>query len=203
MADITITEVDDANFKVTAEVLGETKIYILGISQWASNTTIRNTIANIEFKDTSHVLDDMNIIQDGMFNGSNTWYGNAYNPVHGVNVADVEESSNAHNVNLSCNVNIVPGEPYTLSFSAHGTEGRSMVVGIGEAQDPWRHHAANVVLSSAPEFFVLHLTAKNLGNNENFSSTNGRVFFDMGANTGLVNIDKVALLAGHIDTPTI
>lgn len=203
MADITITDVDDANFQATAEVLGETKVYILGISQWASNTTIRNTIANIEFKDTSHVLDGNNIIQDGMFNGSNTWYGNAYNPVYGVNVADVEESGNAHNVNLSSNVNIVPGEPYTLSFSAHGTDGRSMVVGIGETEDPWRHHSANVLLSSAPEFFILHLTAKNLGTDENFSGTNGRVFFDMGADTGVINIDKVALLAGHIDTPTI
>lgn len=202
MADITITEVDDANFQVTAEVLGETKIYILGLSQWAGNTMIRNTIANIELKHTSHVLNEYNMIQDGMFEGSNTWHGNAYNPIYGVNVANVEVSGNAHDVSLSSNVNIVPGEPYTLSFSASGTAGRSMVVGISETKEPWRNHSANVILTEAPEFFVLHLTAKNMGADENFEGTEGRVFFDMGANTGQVNIDKVALLAGHVDTPT-
>lgn len=53
MADITITEVNADHFEVVAEVSGETKRYVFGLSQWGGNTVLRNAIANIEFRDTS------------------------------------------------------------------------------------------------------------------------------------------------------
>lgn len=53
MADITITEVNADYFEVTAEVDGETKRYVFGLSQWGGNTVLRDAIANIEFRDTS------------------------------------------------------------------------------------------------------------------------------------------------------
>ena len=53
MVDITITEVNADDFEVIAEVDGETKRYVFGLSQWGGNTVLRDTIANIEFRDTS------------------------------------------------------------------------------------------------------------------------------------------------------
>lgn len=53
MVDITITEVNADDFEVIAEVDGETKRYVFGLSQWGGNTVLRNAIANIEFRDTS------------------------------------------------------------------------------------------------------------------------------------------------------
>lgn len=53
MVDITITEVNASDFEVLAEVDGETKRYVFGLSQWGGNTFLRDAIANIEFRDTS------------------------------------------------------------------------------------------------------------------------------------------------------
>ena len=60
----------------------------------------------------------VNLVTDGTFDEatSTTWYGNAYNPVDGVNQADVGAAGNPWDVNLSGYVNVTAGTDYTLSF---------------------------------------------------------------------------------------
>jgi hypothetical protein len=46
----------------------------------------------------------------------------------------------------------------------------------------------------------MHLTAALDGTGDGFGGATSRVIFDMGADTGAVNIDNVSLVAGHVGT---
>jgi hypothetical protein len=143
-----------------------------------------------------------NLVTDGTFDEvtSTTWTGNAYNPVNGVNVADVPSVGNAYDVNLSGTVDLTPGATYTLTFDVIGAEGRTIVAGIGQSSDPWFNNTETVTLSASSQTMVLHLTAKADGVGADFGDATSRVIFDMGADTGAVNIDNVSLVAGHTGT---
>jgi endoglucanase len=67
-----------------------------------------------------------------------------------------------------------------------------MLAGIGLNQDPWTNVTQSVNLTTTQQTFELSLTS-------NFASSNSRVDFDMGADTGQVVIDDVELV---LDTPT-
>jgi hypothetical protein len=144
-----------------------------------------------------------NLVTDGTFDEatSTTWYGNAYNPVDDVNQANVEAAGDAWDVNLSGYVNLTAGEDYTLSFDVSGTDGRTMVAGIGQSVDPYLGHTDTVTLSATSRLVVFHLRAKAEGTGDDFGGATSRVIFDMGADTGAVSIDNVSLVAGHIGTP--
>ena len=139
---------------------------------------------------------------DGAFDAatSSTWYGVAYNPVDGVNQADIAAAGNPWDVNLSGYVNVTAGADYTLSFDVAGEAGRTIVAGFGQSVAPYLGHTDTVTLSSSVQTIVMHLTAKADGAGEDFGGDTTRVIFDMGADTGAVSIDNVSLTAGHTGT---
>ena len=138
---------------------------------------------------------------DGTFDqaSSTTWYGNAYNPVDGVNQANVESAGNPWDVNLSGYVNVAAGQDYTLSFDVSGAD-RTIIAGIGQSGSPYDNHTQTVNLNADSQTIVMHLTAKHDGTGADFGGDTTRVIFDMGAATGAVNIDNVSLTAGHTGT---
>ena len=143
-----------------------------------------------------------NLVIDGTFDEatSTTWTGNAYNPVNGVNEANVATAGDAFAVNLSGTVDLTPGATYTLSFDVSGEAGRTIIAGIGQSAAPYNNHTDTVTLSETSQTIVMHLTAKHEGTGADFGDATSRVIFDMGADTGAVNIDNVSLVAGHTGT---
>ena len=147
------------------------------------------------------------LISDGTFDGTDTWTGNAYNPVGGVNVASVATAGNAYDLNLSGTVNLTGGQLYTLTFDVSGEEGRTMIAGIGQSSGNYWGNTETVTISAESQTVTLHLVAANGGaagitNGEYFGGETSRVLFDMGADTGAVNIDNVSLVQGHVGTAT-
>lgn len=125
-----------------------------------------------------------------------SWYGNALNIQedggNSFNFANVETAGQAFQVNLSQRgLNITQGENYTLTFDASTGAGntRTMIAGIGLSVDPFTAKTETVELTEQTQTFELVLTA-------NFGSDDGRVLFDMGAETGVVVIDNVSLVQG-------
>ncbi len=138
-----------------------------------------------------------NLLTNGDFEqGQTVWEGNAFNVQtdggNSFNFADVATAGNAFDVNLSQRgLDITEGESFTLTFDASTdatTGSRTMIAGIGLFVDPFTAQIEEVTLTSTTQTFTLNLTA-------NFSSTDGRVLFDMGAETGVVVIDNVVLTA--------
>jgi hypothetical protein len=93
--------------------------------------------------------DTGNLVTDGTFDEatSTTWTGNAYNPVDGVNQANVEAAGDPWDVNLSGTVNLTPSATYTLSFDVSGDD-RTIIAGIGQSVDPYMGHTSTVTLSA-------------------------------------------------------
>ncbi len=104
--------------------------------------------------------------------------------------ADVETAlPNAFEINLSQVLEIVDGTNYTLSFVASSAgNGRTIVAGIGLAEDPWNSDTETITLTSTPQTFSLELEAAGWG------IPNSRVIFDMGADSGIVILDDVSLV---------
>jgi endoglucanase len=144
-----------------------------------------------------------NLVADGTFDEatSTTWYGNAYNPVDGVNQADIGAAGNPWDVNLSGYVNVTAGADYTLSFDVSGAD-RTIVAGFGQSVAPYLGQTDTFTISAETQTIVMHLTAKADGVGEDFGGDTTRVIFDMGADTGAVSIDNVSLIAGHNGTET-
>ncbi|TVZ53354.1 T9SS type A sorting domain-containing protein [Dokdonia sp. Hel_I_53] len=154
----------------------------------------------------SLVLDDTpaagdELLSNGDFEeGATAWEGNAFNVQteggNSFNFADVTTAGDAFNVNLSQRgLAITEGETYILTFDANTdatTASRTMIAGIGLFVDPFTAQVEEVTLTENSQTFTLTLVA-------NFSSTDGRVLFDMGADTGIVIIDNVSLVLD--DTP--
>jgi hypothetical protein len=135
---------------------------------------------------------DDGLLTNGDFeNGTEAWSGNALNVLteggNSFNFAEVLVAGNAFDVNLSQVVAITEGSTYTLSFEASSDRNRTMVAGIGLNQDPWTNDTQTVNLTTTPQTFTLTLSAAAFG------GANSRVIFDMGADVGVVVIDKVAL----------
>ena len=125
--------------------------------------------------------------------GVGSWSGNAANVLqdsngNNVNYANVEAAGNAWDVNLSLGVEITQGQTYKLTFSAMSDGDRSMVAGIGQNAAPYAASTQTVNLTTTCGNYELELTAATFGDN------NSRVLFDMGAATGEVIIDDVALV---------
>jgi hypothetical protein len=169
----------------------------LEFNNWyfVSNHSVFSGITNTPVGDTG------NLVTDGTFDeaASSIWSGNAYSPVDGVNQADVAAAGNPWDVNLSGTVDLTAGATYTLSFDVSGGD-RTLIAGIGQSSAPWFNNTKTVTLSAASQTMVLHLTAKADGVGEDFGDATSRVIFDMGADTGAVNIDNVSLTAGHTGT---
>lgn len=107
--------------------------------------------------------------------------GNTY---FSINVAAV---GNPYDVNLShTGINMIQGKTYRLTFDAWSNVNRSMIVGIGLSGNPFTNQSVTRNLTNTVQNFSIDLVA-------NFTNTNSRVIFDMGAAIGRVNIDNVTL----------
>ncbi len=133
-----------------------------------------------------------NLLENGDFEqGMVSWFGNAFNVQteggNSFNFANVATAGNAFDVNLSQSVALVEGQTYTMTFDASSDGDRTMVVGIGLNEAPFTSITETVNLTTTTQTYTLTLTATGVG------SSNGRVLFDMGADTGVVVIDNVVL----------
>lgn len=138
------------------------------------------------------------LVQNGDFeNGGNPWtigVSNAVQPsllvsengntYFSINVAS---AGNPYDVNLSqIGLNMTQGTTYRLTFDAWSNVDRAIIVGIGLSGAPYTNQTVTRNLTTSVQNFSIDLLA-------NFSSTNSRVIFDMGAAVGVVNIDNVTL----------
>jgi PKD repeat protein len=100
---------------------------------------------------------------------------------------NVTASGNPFDVNLSQKaINMTQGKTYRLTFDAWSNVNRNMVVGIGLSGNPFTNQSVTRNLTTTLQNFSIDLVA-------NFTNTNSRVIFDMGAAIGRVNIDNVTL----------
>lgn len=108
--------------------------------------------------------------------GTNTYYS-----------TNVAGAGNPYDVNLShIGISMTEGKTYRLTFDAWSDMSRPIVAGIGLSGDPWTNQSVTRNLTTSVQNFSIDLKA-------NFSSTNSRVIFDMGAAVGKVNIDNITL----------
>lgn len=99
----------------------------------------------------------------------------------------VNAVGNPYDVNLShIGLNLTQGTTYRLTFDAWSDVNRTMIVGIGLSGNPFTNQSVTRNVTTTVQNFSIDLVA-------NFTSTNSRVIFDMGAALGRVNIDNVTL----------
>jgi endoglucanase len=123
------------------------------------------------------------------------WYNNAANVVdlgggNFVNQANVATAGPAYSSNLSQIVNLTSGLTYELKFDAFtdtATGSRTMIVGLGQSNDPYVALTSTTNLTSSSQTFTYQYTI-NYG-----EAVTDRVIFDMGAATGFVFIDNVSV----------
>ena len=154
-------------------------------------------IDNIYFYRGSPIFDDGLLTNGDFENGSTSWIvgvddnvpapvvTNSGNTYYSVNVTS---AGNPFDVNLSQKVEIIQGKTYTLTFDAWSDTNRSILAGIGLSADPWTNNSQSVNITSTRNTYTLTLAASSFG------ASNARVLFDLGAETGVVNIDNVSLL---------
>lgn len=152
--------------------------------------------------DGGNTFDDGLLTNGDFQEGMVVWEGNGFNVQsdsgNNFNFVDVETAGNPFDVNLSQRgLDITEGQEFTLSFEAStdaATGSRTMIVGIGLFVDPFTNQSQEVTVSSDLQTFELTLVA-------NFTSSDSRVLFDMGADTGIVVIDNVSLFLQEGDDP--
>ncbi|QOL25210.1 carbohydrate binding domain-containing protein [Thalassotalea sp. LPB0316] len=112
---------------------------------------------------------------------------------NGVFTADVAVAGNAWDVSLKQNLTLVADTDYVLTFDARSDDARSIIVGLGLDQDPWTNVTETVALSTEWVTYTLNFTTTGFG------GENNRVFFDMGAQAGHVQLDNVSLVLASDD----
>ena len=175
----TFTETGDYNVKLTAmnTTTGETDSFSSIVSIFVFQGGLV-TNGNFESGTSPWTFGVTNAIAPALLvtEGGNTYFS-----------INVTAAGNPFDVNLShTGINLTQGTTYRLTFDAWSNVNRSMIVGIGLSGDPWTNQTVSQNLTTAVQSFSIDLVA-------NFSSTNSRVIFDMGAAVGRVNIDNVTL----------
>ena len=122
------------------------------------------------------------------------WGGNALNPVGGVSQANVETAGNAWDVNLSGYLGLNAGWDYTVTFDAGASRVGPCWLVLATTTRLGRDSLETVTVGSDWQTHALHLSADALGGGD------GRVMFEMGADTGLLEIDNVSVVAGYVGT---
>lgn len=138
------------------------------------------------------------LVTNGNFqNGISPWTFGVVNPISPSHLVtengntyfsiNVPVAGNPFDVNLSqVGINMTEGTTYRLTFDAWSDINRSIIAGIGLSGNPWTNQSISQNLTNNIQNFSIDLVA-------NFSSTNGRIIFDLGAAVGKVNIDNVTL----------
>jgi len=109
--------------------------------------------------------------------------GNTYYSVN------VTAAGQPYTVNTSQKVEIIEGNTYTLTFDAWSDADRTFFAGIGLSNSPWTNKTESVSITATRTSYKYTYVA-------NFGASDARVLFDLGAETGLVNIDNVSLVIG-------
>ena len=109
--------------------------------------------------------------------------GNTYYSVN------VTSAGQPYTVNTSQKVEIIEGNTYTLTFDAWSDADRTFLAGIGLSNSPWTNKTESVSITATRTSYKYTYVA-------NFGASDARVLFDLGAETGLVNIDNVSLVIG-------
>lgn len=100
---------------------------------------------------------------------------------------NITAAGNPFDVNLSqIGLNLIQGNTYRLTFDSWSDVNRSIIVGIGLSGAPFTNQSVSINISPSVQSFSIDLVA-------NFTNSNSRVLFDLGAATGRVNIDNVTL----------
>jgi hypothetical protein len=146
------------------------------------------------------VFDDGLLTNGDFENGSDSWLvgvdDNSSAPVvtEGGNTyysVNVTAAGNAYDVNTSQKLEIIQGKTYTLTFDAWSDANRSILAGIGLSGGAFTSDVQTVNLTATRTTYSLTLSSANFG------AFDARVIFDLGAETGVVNIDNVALIIGR------
>jgi len=170
--------------------------YTVTLTATYSKTGISKTFSSTI---SLEIFDGGLIINGDFENGTAPWRLGVTNPLPmGLLVTENENkytsfniaaAGNPFDVNLSqVGITMTQGKTYRLTFDAWSNVNRSMIVGIGLSGNPFTNQSVTRNLTSTIESFSIDLVA-------NFTNTNSRVIFDMGAATGIVNIDNVTLNA--------
>ena len=109
--------------------------------------------------------------------------GNTYYSVN------VTAAGQPYTVNTSQKVEIIEGNTYTLTFDAWSDADRTFLAGIGLSKSPWTNKTESVDITATRTSYKYTYVAS-------FGASDARVLFDLGAETGLVNIDNVSLVIG-------
>ncbi len=104
---------------------------------------------------------------------------------------NVTNAGNPYDVNMSQKVEIIDGNTYTLTFDAWSDTNRPILSGVGLSASPWSNTTETVNLTTTRTTYSVTVAASGYG------APDARVIFDLGAATGLVNIDNVSLRIGN------
>ena len=143
------------------------------------------------------------LLSDGDFEKQNNpavWIDNSGlnivdNGSNYINQVDVATAGNSWEINLSQQVAIKDNTTYKLGFSAKSDNNQLMEVGIGLNKAPWTRIYSAIVLSSEWEDYEYLLTSS-------FGDNTSRVLFDMGAESGTIQLDNVSLFESLINDGT-
>ena len=107
-------------------------------------------------------------------------------------MANIEVAGNPWDVNLSGEVSLIPGASPSNSRPGEQTVVRCWPVSVTRTQRALRNNTNVIMCHGLAMAYRLHLDANGL------QGGLGRVMFDMGADTGAVDIDNVAVFVGHV-----
>lgn len=134
---------------------------------------------------------------NGDFSSSEGWGGTdgmAASISDGIFSANVAAAGNPWDVSLKQGITLIPDTTYTLTFDARSDDARDIIVGLGLDYSPWTNVVETVSLTTEWVTYTLTITTTGFGDD------NSRVFFDLGAATGQVQLDNVSVVADG-DTP--
>ena len=153
------------------------------------------------YKEPTDAFDDGLLVNGDFELGSSNWLigvnpssaapvvvdsdGNTH---YSVNVTSV---GNPWEVNTSQFVELINGETYTLTFDAWSDTNRDILAGIGLSADPWTNVAETTSITTTRTTYSY--TFEAIG----FGAPQARVLFDLGADSGVVNLDNIALFLGN------
>lgn len=131
------------------------------------------------------------LVSNGDFeSGTSGWIGAVNVVADGANnvfQAEVLTAGNPWDVNLSQVMTLSQNTSYELTFKAKASIDRNILAGLGLNADPWTNVTETVALTTSWQTFTYTITTTGFGD------ANSRVLFDLGADTGIVNIDDVSV----------
>jgi PKD repeat protein len=183
-----------STIKTPEKTYTQTGEYTVKLTAKNSNTGVTKTYSS----NVSIFVFAGGLVSNGNFeNGTGPWTAGVTNPIGSTLLVtengntyfsiNVASAGQPFDVNLSqVGINMIQGRTYRLTFDAWSNVNRSMIVGIGLSGNPFTNQSVSRNLTATVQNFTIDLLA-------NFTSSNSRVIFDLGAAIGKVNIDNVTL----------